>query len=180
MESFWSDIRKLPNIITLIRLIFGAPVTIILYKNGFEYAWLIFLFFAWLDWLDGKIARRQKSVTSLGMRLDPLADQFLVLPIMWHLAYVSVWTINIPLILTLREAIMLLMRWTTNKDIPAMWIGKIKMICEYIGVCCLLLGGQFYFYGFFSFGLAVVFAIISLIIYFFMAVSGHDYENNRA
>ena len=82
MENFWRDAQKLPNIITLTRLLFGAPATIILYKNGFEYTWLVFVLFAALDWLDGKIARKTNTVTSLGMRLDPLADQFLVLPVM--------------------------------------------------------------------------------------------------
>ena len=82
MENFWRDAQKLPNIITLVRMIFGAPVTIILYKNGFEYAWLVFLLFAVTDLLDGYIARKTNTATSLGARLDPLADQFLVLPVM--------------------------------------------------------------------------------------------------
>lgn len=180
MENFWRDVRKLPNIITLVRLLFGAPVTIILYKNGFEYAWLVFLIFASLDWLDGYIARRRGSVTSLGMILDPLADQLLVLPIMWYMVLISIWSVNIPLILTTREIAVFLARSISIRDMPASWIGKLKMICEYIGVWCLLLGRQFYFFGFFLFGIAVVFAIISGLLYFLAAVRTEvNYENRR-
>ena len=161
MENFWRDAQKLPNIITLTRLLFGAPATIILYKNGFEYTWLVFVLFAALDWLDGKIARKTNTVTSLGMRLDPLADQFLVLPVTWYLVYVSVLHATFPLILTLREIIMIFMRAVASRNIPAILSGKLKINAWYISIACVLFGGQLYFFGFIFLALAVVFSLWS-------------------
>ncbi|OGF63524.1 hypothetical protein A2662_01695 [Candidatus Giovannonibacteria bacterium RIFCSPHIGHO2_01_FULL_45_33] len=176
MENFWGDVRKLPNIITLAHMIFGAPATIILYKNGFEYAWLVFFFFVMLDWLDGFIARRQKSVTSLGMFLDPLADQFLVLPILWYIG----WGFNnytLPVVLTIREVLMLLVRLLVKKDIPANIVGKLKVVAEYAGIA-FILGGP-WLGGLMILFLAVIVAYVSFFIYIWK-VAETVYENNRA
>src|SRR3989344_4635453 len=142
MENFWRDAQKLPNIITLTRLLFGAPATIILYKNGFEYTWLVFVLFAALDWLDGKIARKTNTVT-------------------WYLVYVSVLHATFPLILTLREIIMIFMRAVASRNIPAILSGKLKINAWYISIACVLFGGQLYFFGFIFLALAVVFSLWS-------------------
>ena len=163
--NFWGDVRKLPNIITLIRLFFGAHVTIILYKNGFKYAWIVFLLFVATDWLDGLVARQQKSVTRLGMRLDPLADQFLVLPILWMFYWVGGINYIPPLLLTAREFLMLVLRIYAGRPIQANNWGKAKVVAEYIGISLLLAGGAWYVPGLLMFLPIILLAGISFMIY---------------
>lgn len=177
MINFSEDIRKLPNIISLSRLLFGAPVTIVLYHNGFEYAWVIFLFFVALDWLDGFIARLQKTETGLGMLLDPLADQFLVLSIVWYFFWNVVGNINLPILLTIRELLMLALRLYVREDIPANILGKLKVLMEYLGIV-LLLSGNF-IDGLFTLLIAVLLAYASFFIYASLTVKVRC-ENNRA
>src|SRR3990167_4829211 len=176
MENFWRDAQKLPNIITLVRMIFGAPVTIILYKNGFEYAWLVFLLFAVTDLLDGYIARKTNTATSLGARLDPLADQFLVLPVMWYLACVGVWSYIMPTMFLLREILILLIR--AYAEMPYNWLGKIKINAEYAGVALFIFGVQGYYYGFLIIVAALLSAYLSLAYYAVIAFGLQNKDHN--
>ena len=160
-DNFWT----LPNVISLVRLIFGAPVTIWLYAQGFEWAWFIFLLFVLTDWLDGFIARRQKSESSWGMILDPVADQFLVLPIIWMFYFAGVINVFLPIFLTSREILMALIRVFAKRDIPANMLGKAKVVAEYIGIGLLLVGGELYILGLLIFFPIIILAAISLFKY---------------
>lgn len=160
-DKFWT----LPNAITLFRLIFGAPITLILYHNGYEYAWAIFLFFVFTDLLDGWIARRFKLGSSWGMMLDPMADQFLVLPIIWAFYWYGMISDIPPVFLTAREALMLMIRFFAKNNIPANWFGKSKTVSEYIGIAFLLAGGAWYLLGLLMFLPMLFLAFLSLLIY---------------
>lgn len=157
-DKFWT----FPNAITLFRLIFGAPVILTLYHNGYEYTWAVFLFFVFTDWLDGWIARRFKLGSSWGTMLDPLADQFLNLPIIWMFFWHGIITYIPPVVLTVREAVMVLIRIVARRDIPAQRLGKLKIIFEYIGIAFLLFGGEWYLLGLLMFFPIIFFAIVSL------------------
>lgn len=158
LDKFWT----LPNAISLVRLIFGAPVILILYHNGYEYAWAVFLLFVFTDWLDGWIARRFKFGSSWGMLLDPLADQLFVLPIIWMFSWYGIIAYIPPVVLTVREAVMVLIRIVARRDIPAQRLGKLKTIFEYIGIAFLLFGGEWYLLGLLMFFPIMFFAIVSL------------------
>jgi cardiolipin synthase (CMP-forming) len=41
-------------------------------------ATVMFVLFAWTDWLDGYLARKLNQTSSFGAFLDPVADKFLV------------------------------------------------------------------------------------------------------
>ena len=41
-------------------------------------ATVMFIVFAWTDWLDGYLARKLNQTSSFGAFLDPVADKFLV------------------------------------------------------------------------------------------------------
>lgn len=158
-------IWTLPNAISLVRLLFGAPVTIILYHNGFAYAWVVFLFFVFTDFLDGFIARRQNSGSDLGMALDPLADQCLVLPIIWALYWYGSIALFPPLLLTMREIMMVLLRFFAKKNIPANILGKAKVTAEYIGIMFLIVGGEWFIPGLLMFFPILLLAVASLLKY---------------
>jgi len=74
--------KKLPNILTLIR-IFVIPVIIItFYFDDIVFAHQLsaafFLLACLTDWLDGYLARKYSLETNFGKMLDPIADKLLV------------------------------------------------------------------------------------------------------
>jgi cardiolipin synthase len=74
------DIYTIANIITLLRLMlvpFFFAVLIRPHPRNFA-AFVLFAVAASTDWLDGQIARRTGTVTSLGQAIDPLVDRLLI------------------------------------------------------------------------------------------------------
>ena len=156
-RKFWTW----PNAITLFRLLFGAPITILLYKNDAELSWAAFLLFALTDKLDGYLARKLNMVTSWGMKLDPLADQFLVLRVLWAFYLLGDIAFFPPAFLTMREILMVLLRIFAMRDIPAQALGRYKVTAEYIGIALLLAGGEWFILGLFMFPLIIFLAFVS-------------------
>ena len=79
------ELRKVPNQLTLLRV----ALTIALYwlVDGDRWLFLGVLLFAWAtDAADGYVARRLGLTSNFGMRLDSLADYFLVGSCLWWLA----------------------------------------------------------------------------------------------
>ncbi len=76
----WSDITKIPNLISIGRLLLLIPTAYYMAQPGNEaklYA-LAFLSMAALsDFLDGFLARKLHQQTQLGLLLDPLSDKIL-------------------------------------------------------------------------------------------------------
>lgn len=76
-----TDFRKIPNLISLFRLIF-IPLIFILFKNINDNRWniiLVVIVFSLLDNLDGFIARKLNQITELGKIIDPLADKLFII-----------------------------------------------------------------------------------------------------
>ena len=73
-----------PNILTGLRIVL-TPVflALIFSDSGFNkiLALLVFTVASLTDFFDGWFARRDKTVTSLGRFMDPLADKLLVCPL---------------------------------------------------------------------------------------------------
>ena len=87
-------IKKIPNILTVIRAILVPIVMVVIIYNNprgdafriFEKDWVvcvvgasIFLLISLTDMFDGKIARKYNAVTDFGKFLDPIADKLLVM-----------------------------------------------------------------------------------------------------
>lgn len=97
------DIFKLPNILSLLRMIM-AMVLYILYvrtfqEPGFMNPMALFLVYAAIaitDYIDGIIARKFNMITELGKELDPLADKvlvFLMLFAFYRISLLPLWVI---------------------------------------------------------------------------------------
>lgn len=69
---------NIPNILTLIRILLTPLFVILLLKQQFGYAFLVFAIAGISDALDGFIARVFNQRTIMGAYLDPIADKLLL------------------------------------------------------------------------------------------------------
>lgn len=80
LVEFKKDWQKIPNILTLTRLVFGLLPAILL-SSGSEIdrivSFWIFIFLICTDWMDGLAARKLNQKTDIGRILDPLADRII-------------------------------------------------------------------------------------------------------
>ncbi len=69
---------SIPNILTLLRILLTPLFVILLLRDMFSYALLVFAAAGLSDGLDGLIARYMNQRTVLGAYLDPAADKLLL------------------------------------------------------------------------------------------------------
>jgi CDP-diacylglycerol---glycerol-3-phosphate 3-phosphatidyltransferase len=139
----------LPNILTLARICLTPVIALLPFIEGYWpklFAFVIFVVAAASDVFDGRLARRRKQVTDIGILLDPIADKLLLfatlIPIYWisrqrHDLYdIPLWG-SIPLWVCLlligRELAMTGFRWWAKGRgvvIPAGGAGKLKTVIQ--------------------------------------------------
>ena len=139
--------REVPNLLTVLRLV-AVPVMVVclLIDDGAQerwrwIAWIVFVFAAATDALDGYLARRWEVVSSFGKLADPLADKALVLGALVVIAAQgeTPWW---PLIVVgIREAAITIGRFAVARDvvIPASAGGKLKTALQVFAIVMLLL-----------------------------------------
>ncbi|MFQ6068890.1 MAG: CDP-alcohol phosphatidyltransferase family protein [Candidatus Aminicenantales bacterium] len=92
---------KLPNIITMIRIVLIVPFFILTILGKTLESLLVFTFAALTDVLDGQVARLLKMKTRIGSALDPAADKLLMMSAFIVLSLPSINSVNtIPIWLT--------------------------------------------------------------------------------
>jgi len=69
---------NLPNVLTILRVIFSPVFLYFLLVDKVEIALVVFMFVAVTDFADGWIARSTNQKTKFGESLDPMADKFMV------------------------------------------------------------------------------------------------------
>lgn len=77
-----------PNVISFSRVLLSPIIAISLLKHDYVYSLSLFACAGASDWLDGWLARKTHTQSSLGSLLDPFADKvisFSVLPAIWKL-----------------------------------------------------------------------------------------------
>jgi len=90
MESILNQMRTVPNMITLSRIMSAPVLSYFIVSDRFDLAIGGCLVFAFSDWLDGYIARNYEGqATVLGTYLDPFADKFIINILSASLWYVS-------------------------------------------------------------------------------------------
>ena len=70
-----------PNLLTAVRILLTPVFLYLIFSENWYYkilALLVFTVASLTDFYDGRIARRDKTVTSVGRFMDPLADKLLV------------------------------------------------------------------------------------------------------
>jgi len=170
---------NLPNKLTLAR-IFLVPIVIVFLIAGERVpnytAGAIFLAAVLTDWLDGRIARSTRQVTTLGQLLDPIADKLLISTALIALVQVGRAPAWLVVLIVGRELAITGLRTIAaaqNVIIHASDVGKYKMIAEVVAVTLLILDWppRFEFLSLPSVGLlalwlAMVLSIVSGIDYF--------------
>ncbi|MDB9926474.1 CDP-diacylglycerol--glycerol-3-phosphate 3-phosphatidyltransferase [Hyphomicrobiales bacterium] len=73
----------MPNLLTIMRIIFSALIALILifFENNIAYfaSFILFCLAGITDFFDGWLARRRNQISDLGRMLDPIADKILVI-----------------------------------------------------------------------------------------------------
>lgn len=155
------DITKLPNILSLIRILL-IPVFVVVFlwengeirytidigkeANGYIIAAAIVVLSGLTDAADGFIARRFNMITDLGKVLDPFADKLTQAAVIVCLffRYREIWTLiaSLLVLIVIKEITMLVMGvhfLKKGQDLGgAKWFGKLATIMFYVLVIILL------------------------------------------
>lgn len=174
------DIKLIPNIISIFRLLLAIPfIYIFLTINTINKRNELILFFIILAFLsditDGFLARKLNQVSELGKIIDPFADKTLVTIIVfffWKLNYVD----NIYfIIIVLRDILILFggifVSKLTNKILMSDYIGKITVFSIGLFFIIVLLGfNKDYFIYYFFYYFSLFMSFVSLINYGLKAI----------
>lgn len=162
---------NLPNTLTLVR-IFLVPFLVIFLIGSADTrnypAAAIFLAAVFTDWLDGRIARSRRQVTTLGQLLDPIADKLLIAAALISLVEIGRVSAWVATVIIGRDIAITGLRGIAASQgliIAASQLGKYKMAAEVIAVILLILDPR-PLMGSFAVGVAVVLSVVSGIDYF--------------
>jgi CDP-diacylglycerol--glycerol-3-phosphate 3-phosphatidyltransferase len=133
---------NLPNTLTISRLVAVPFCCYALFKNGGDdwtwqiIAWTGFFLVGLTDFLDGRIARSRKQITSFGTFLDPVADKVAIGAAMVGLSMQGKLWWWVTILILVREVSVTILRLTVIKDgvIPASKGGKLKATFQGFGV----------------------------------------------
>jgi CDP-diacylglycerol--glycerol-3-phosphate 3-phosphatidyltransferase len=141
-ESRPPALRRLADLLTVLRAVLGLPVLLALQAGWQSLAWILLLSGGLSDALDGLLARRAGGGSVWGARLDPLTDKILVsAPLLWlasqpstgpHLPVWAVW------LLLARELLISGWRAGQGSGGPASAAGKAKTILQFTSLLLLL------------------------------------------
>lgn len=167
---------NLPNALTSLRILLIPVLLVFLsaeFKNHEWAAFGVFLFATLTDTVDGLLARRTNTITTLGQLLDPIADKLLMTAVFISLvgagrvpAWMAVVVIGREIAVTGFRAIAA----SKGVVIAASWPGKVKMQLETVTIALLILGpgvlGKWMIVGKIGLWLTMIMALYSAAEYF--------------
>ncbi len=138
----------LPTIMTWTRIV-AIPLIVGVFYLPIEpqsrnlIATVMFVVFAWTDWLDGYLARRLNQTSAFGAFLDPVADKFLVCASVLVLVHLQRADVFVALIIIGREiAISALREWMAqigaSRSVAVHMVGKLKTTVQMVAIPFLL------------------------------------------
>ncbi|MDO8561506.1 MAG: CDP-alcohol phosphatidyltransferase family protein [bacterium] len=162
-----------PNSVTWFRFITIPFVCYLLASGEYLPGLVLFFFSSFSDAVDGALARTRNQVTEWGQTNDPFADKLLIGSAVFILVsqflsvYLAATIIGLELFLLLGA---LYRKRTQGIPIEAEISGKVKMVLQSLGIGALLISIIFQIPAFLTIAayllyLAIVFAIISLVVY---------------
>ncbi len=140
-----NPLRTLPNLLTGLRFALVPLLVVLLSLEQSTtvafWAWFVFAFAAFTDWLDGYIARKFENETVLGKLMDPLADKILVIAALLMLIPLGRIPAWLCLVIISREVIITGLRGlaaSTGTVVAADNLGKLKANFQYYGIGLLI------------------------------------------
>ena len=125
--------EKIPNILTLIRLIFTPIIITLGLLNKTTFVIILATICALTDLVDGKLARKWNVISRKGAKLDTIADKVFGIGLIISLIKTNnllIWV----LILELLIASTNLYYYHINKNVESLMIGKIKTVFLFSGI----------------------------------------------
>ena len=151
-------LKNLPNILTLLRLIFILPIILFLELENITIPWILILIGGATDYFDGYFAKKLDAQSRFGAIIDPLADKvFIVVPLIFLSInqIVPYWSVCLIII---REFLITEFRNLQKDGLPASRIAKFKTFFLFISLILIfspfqnhilfILGLIFYWIGF--------------------------------
>lgn len=143
MDRFKGQIFKIPNLITLFRILIIIPYIIFFLHDNYIGAVLMLLLSGLSDLLDGIVARKFNQITELGKVLDPVADKLTLLAVVISLGFKFPEIIPLAIIFFLKDFTMIIgglfLIKKNLEPISAKWYGKIATAvfytCSVVIVC---------------------------------------------
>ncbi len=147
---------SLPNLLTLSRILAVPILVFLLWKpSWFDYAitFVLYCLVGITDYFDGYLARAQKTVSRLGMFLDPIADKIMVASVIVMLVstrnssgepIIHSFHIIPALVILLREIIVSGLREflaTLQVSVPVSKLAKWKTTFQLVSLGALILAG---------------------------------------
>lgn len=145
------QLKDIPNIITIARIILIAPIAMLLINKLFVEALILFFVAGLSDGLDGFLAKRFKWRSDLGAILDPLADKSLLIVVYIFCSIIEIIPWWLTIILVLRDAVIISGATFYYKNIQKITmspsiVSKINTFMQILLILVLLLNQIFFIF----------------------------------
>ena len=123
---------NLPNVLTVLRIMLVPVLVVALLGNtpaGDVLAAIVFVLASVTDFLDGRLARAQDSVTTFGKLMDPLADKLLIIAALISLVSLHRLAAWVAMVIITRELAVTVLRLGATQvgvTMAASMLGKVK------------------------------------------------------
>ena len=112
--------KNFPNILSFVRILMTPVIVVLMLEQDIYYriiSFFIILFVSLTDVLDGYYARKHNLISDFGKYLDPVADKFFVLSVLFTLHYILAHCIRLWIILMifLRDIFVTILRTISSK-----------------------------------------------------------------
>ena len=197
MKTQQDIVKKIPNILTNLRIIFVPIICLMIYVEYHNICGITSLKYVIValtalvcltDCLDGKIARKYNVITPYGKCMDPIADKLLVLSLIMMLLYThKVWLLP-ALIILFREIFISGVREFCSREkqisIPVSKMAKYKTILQMTSLVFLLAFDKkcVIFYANVLFSISALLAVITAIHYIksvYWILNGENLNSNK-
>ena len=142
-------LKKIPNILTIGRIIIVPFFVLAFYLPGFYgdfTALILFVFASFTDFLDGMLARLMKEESKLGELMDPIADKIIVAAALILLVMdgtIKNYEVIAAIIILTREILISGLREFLAKGqikLPVSNLAKLKTVLQMVAISLLLTG----------------------------------------
>lgn len=167
-------LKHIPNILTVIRLLFIPVIVFYIFTGSYILAFIFFTISGITDIADGFIARKFNLISNFGKLMDPLADKLTQIATLASLVLTHIIPIWILLVVFFKEFLMICgASFLYGKDVVvySRWYGKLATVLLYFAIVISLLLKQYGLTGIWEqidlgiFALALIATIFSFIMY---------------